>query len=270
MLISKAMAHCHRATRAWNSHYEDVIGDDAAMKIVDDGEARPTKIREVTAIIGELNALCKACEEDMARTGAVPGDDAYFGFLTARCVSWSTAIMVLDLYSCPEHMRPGAGIGGENGPPARSEAELALQVEAINGLRTAGLHVRDEARRLLSIMESGFETGDSIREETESHLDWTNAAFHDENLGSQSSPKVNMEMVGKFSPLCLDAIYCGMSTFGWLWRESGDPEMKQGLDTTRRCLERLGTRWRLASEYLEIGKKQDGFMMEIMDLNGAG
>lgn len=254
----------------WNSHHDDVIVDNAAMKIVDDDDARPTKIREVSAIIGELDALSRACEEDMVRAGAVPGDDAYLGFLTARCVSWSTAIMVLDLYSCPEHMRPGGGTGGENGHPARSEAELALQVEAINGLRTAGLHVRDEAIRLLSIMESGLETGDSIREETDSHLDWTSAAFDDENLGSQSSPKVNLGMVGKFSPLCLDAIYCGMSTFGWLWRENGDPEMKHGLDITRRCLEKLGTRWRLASEYLEIGKKQDGFMMEMMDLNGAG
>lgn len=270
MLISKAMAHCHRATRSWQSHYEAETGDDAAMKIADDEDARPTNIREVTAIIEELNALSKACDDDMTRAGAVPGDDANFGFLTARCVSWSTAIMVLDLYSCPEHMRPGAGNGGENGMPARSEAELALQVEAINGLRTAGLQVRDEARRLLSIIEGGSGTGEMMREETNSHLDWTSVAFQGENIDTQSPISVSLEMVGRFSPLCLDAIYCGMSTFGWLWRESGDPEMKQGLDITRRCLERLGTRWRLADEYLEIGKKQDGFMMEIMDLNGAG
>lgn len=279
VLISKAMGHCHRATtRAlWNGSHEyererssgavgeksklgDALGDDIDMEIVDDDDddgkiRRPTtKMREVTAIIGELDALCKACQHDMTRAGAGAGDDAYFGFLTAQCLSWSTAIMVLDLYSCPEHMRPGGGGGGgggENtGPPAqREEAEaLALQVEAINGLRTASLHVRDEARRLLSIVvESESETG----------------------VDTQSPPKVHMEMVGKFSPLCLDAIYCGMSTFGWLWRENGDPEMKEGLDVMRQCLERLGTRWRLADEYLQMGKKQDDFMMEIMELNGT-
>lgn len=257
------------------------MGNDAAaaataMKIVaDDDDARPTtKIGEVAAIIEELNALSQACDDDMAHAGAVPGDsnDAYFGFLTARCVSWSTAIMVLDLYSCPEHMRPGgAETGGESGMPARSEAELALQVEAINGLRTAGLRVRDEARQLLNLLESVSETGETVRNDTTGHLNWTSMAFQgEEDLDAQSTPQVNMEMVGKFSPLCLDAIYCGMSTFGWLWRESGDIEMKQGLDITRRCLERLGTRWKLADEYLEIGKQQDGFMMEIMGLYGTG
>lgn len=255
----------------------DALNEETHMEIVDDdgGNAGATKTREVMAIIAELDALCKACQQDMARAGgAVPGNDAYFGFLAARCVSWSTAMMVLDLYSCPEHMRPGAaGTGGENGTPAQSgEAELALQVEAINGLRTAGLRVRDEAGLLLRAMECEAETGEMGRREASGHWDWASVGFQGESSvdNRQSPPEANVGMVGKFSPLCLDAIYCGMSTFGWLWRENGDPEMRESLDITQRCLKRLGMRWRLADEYLEMGKKQDGLMMEVMDLNGTG
>lgn len=165
-------------------------------------------------------------------------------------------------------MRPGAG--AENGAPARSEAELALQVEAINGLRTTGLHVREQAVALLGVMEDVPEVGERVREETHSHLDWTSGSFRDEIVDAPGPPEIRADMVAKISPLCLDMIYCAMSTFGWLWRESGDPEMKEGLEITRRCLERISTRWRLADEYLEVGKKQDGLMMEIMDLNGDG
>lgn len=271
------MAHCRRATGAWNSHCEhsgcgncssgDILGDDNAMTT--DQDPDPVNTREVTALVTELDALCKACQEDMARTGATPGSDAYFGFITARCVARSTAIMVLDLYSCPEHMRPGAA-RGENGAPARSEAELALQVEAINGLRTAGLHVREEARILLDLMGSVSEADKGTREATHSDLDWTDISYQGKSFDMRGPPDVEAEMVAKFSSLCLDVIYCGMSTFGWLWRESGDPEMKEGLDVTRQCLERIGTRWRLASEYVKVGKKQDALRMEIMDLNGAG
>lgn len=226
----------------------------------------PVNIREVTALIQELDTLCKACKADMARAGAVPGSDAYFGFLTARCVSSSAVVMVLDLYSCPEHMRPGAGRGEEdNGAAAaaaRSEAELALQVEAINGLKTAGLYVREEAMVLLGVMEG-------LSSEEEEGGERMSVSFGGEMYEDSGPPEVNEKVVARISPLCLDVIYCGMSTFGWLWRESGDPEMKQGLEITRRCLEKIGTRWRLADEYLEIGKQQDGLMMEIMSLNGA-
>ncbi|KAJ4394104.1 hypothetical protein N0V93_003321 [Gnomoniopsis smithogilvyi] len=277
VLISKAMAHCRRAVGMWNCYYEhsgaekcrsgDACSDDTAMANQQDEEG-PVTIRSVTTVVTELDALSRACQKDMERAGAVPGSDAYFGFLTARCVSWSTAIMVLDLYSCPEHMRPGAG-GAHNGAPARSEAELALQVEAINGLRTAGLHVRNEARILLGLTASVSEAGDRARVETQSVSNWTSMSAEGESSDRRGPPEVSAELVAKFSPLCLDMIYCGMSTFGWLWRENGDPEMKEGLNITRQCLERFGTRWKLACEYLEVGKKQDGLMMELMDLNGA-
>lgn len=289
VLVSQAMAHCRRAVGNWNSYYEhsgagkcssgDALGDDVAMgensrRVADDddADARPVNIREVTALITELDRFCKACQADMTRAGAVPGSDAYFGFLTARCISWSTAMMVLDLYSCPEHMRPGAGTSAENGAQARSDAELALQVEAINGLKTAGLRLRDEATVLLGLMEGsgGSEMGMKMREETNSDLHWTSVSFRGDVVDTRGPPEANEEVAARISPLCLDVIYCGMSTFGWLWRESGDAEMKDGLEITRRCLQRIGTRWRLAGEYLEIGKTQDGFMMQIMEMNGAG
>lgn len=111
MLVSKAMAHCRRAVGTRNRHYDehqnggrkcssgdDALGDDdyttTAMETHHD-DTRPVKIREVTMLIKELGALCTACQGDMARMGVAPGSDAFFGFLTARCVSWSAAVMIL-------------------------------------------------------------------------------------------------------------------------------------------------------------------------------
>lgn len=193
-------------------------------------DEKPFDIKEATDVLGGLRALCYAIAADMADAGG-RGSDAYLALAPSRCLIWSTSMMVLDLYSCPEHMRPGAGTGADE---ARSEGEIAMQVEAINGLNVASEAIRAFAGDLLTL------TSDEVG-----------------------------EGATKVSPLCFDALYCALATFHWQWKESGQREMKQGMDETRAALVRLAPRWRLADEYLEIDKYNDITIMMGPMANGT-
>lgn len=60
-------------------------------------------VKEVMQIIRDLHILSRAIETGIASAGGV-GSDAYFALSPSRCLVWSTIIMVMDLYSCPEHV----------------------------------------------------------------------------------------------------------------------------------------------------------------------
>ena len=98
----------------------------------------------------------------------------------------------------------------------------------------------------------------------------------------------------KVSPLCLDALYSGLATLRWLWKEGGDDGgtgvgngygngtglsaegspgdyggtgggggggggvgVVQAAEDVGRCLSRLSSRWRLAEEYLGVAGFHD-------------
>lgn len=272
ILVTKGMAHCKRAVGRYDRYLNAAAASASASASAaspstsssssspanknggnggggddDDGE-KPIDIKDVTQIMTEQGAFCRAVADDMARIGATPGTDAYFAFLPSRCMAWSTAVMVLDLYSCPEHMRPtGAVYNGGSGVhvdtafsaaavSAAAEIEQALQLESINGLKLVADKVRTKAEELLDIFSRSGETNPAV----------------------------------KISPLCLDLLYCGLATFQWLWQESGDPDMKTGMDMTKSCIESIMPRWRLAGVYQGVAKQQDVAAMMIMSRNGGG
>lgn len=245
VLISKAMAHCKQYMSRTNNNANGNNGDDDGVDMNDPAPPPSLNIREVTALMTQQSAFCRTVGAEMAAAAAAEpgmgtgtGRCAYFGFLAARCLSWSANIMVLDLYSCPGDMRPGA-VGAEHA--GRGAAEHAMQVEAVSGLKIAGTMVKGVAVEVLDVLDRyGGEQEEDIRG------------------------------VDRFSPLCLDTLYCGMSTFHWLWRENGDPEMKEGLDVTRQCLDRVGRRWRLAGEFLEIEKRHDVAAMLAASVGSNG
>lgn len=304
---------------------------------------KPYDVKEVTALISEQNALCKAITRDLAHSSSSSPNatstststptaaaaaplsslatgtdkhtdisrtntttmDLYWAYLPARCLIWSTSVMVLDMYACPEHMRPENSysapsvmtMGGTATPPSSfpssssppsqeqngdgthdemdedgdddddngksedredegreeteadstAEMELAMQTEAINGLKTAGTRVREISTELLSSF-----TSPSLQP-SPSHN--STASVPAPPLLPLSVPPLPLQhTLGKVSPLCLDVLYCGVSTFQWLWRESGDPEMRAGLDVMRTCMEYLDARWRLSGRYLEMAR----------------
>lgn len=277
LLVTKGMAHCRGRSavqqrrqegrgRGGGSEEEEGEDDDVDMVApgpYDGGGHTPRSTREVTALVTEMSGFCSAVGEDMA--GAGTGADAYWALVPALCLSWSTAVMVLDMYSCPEHMRPpGAGSGAAQGRRRTAEEEMTLQIEAINGLKAAAARVREIAVGMLEALDEGGGGGVGAVD----GFMWTELSVGGRviSLGGRQG---EMSAVDKFSPLCLDTLYCAMSTFEWLWKENGDPEMKEGVDLTKRCLERVGKRWRLAREYLEVGELHNAEAMLAMSSNGA-
>lgn len=232
MLTSKAMAHCRRALTRYarsksqkkkkkekkRKREEGAGGGDSPGGHADGGvedEEKPIDVRDATEVITELKALCDAIQADRVAGGGGPLGEVSLALAPAQCLLWSTVITVLDLYSCPEHMRqggaaPAAGV-------SRTEGELAMQVEAINGLNMASGVVRVFAGELLAIVIEGS--------------------------------------LDRVSPLCFDALYGALATFHWQWKESGQPEMRQGMDETRAALAGFASRWRLAGEYLKIERR---------------
>jgi hypothetical protein len=61
----------------------------------------------------------------------------------------------------------------------------------------------------------------------------------------------------RVSPVIMDALYSAAANYAWVVRESGDENSQLALDSLRRCLGRLGTRWRNAAEYLRILEAQE-------------
>ncbi|KAG8163774.1 hypothetical protein KVR01_007071 [Diaporthe batatas] len=232
ILTSRAMNHCKEARR----RYAQRGASDPSRDSDENNKNQDAfGVKEVREIIRDLHILCRAIETGIASAGGV-GSDAYFALSPSRCLVWSTMIMVMDLYSCPEHLRPGAGIGSEDG---RTEEELKMQVEAIRGLTTTSERIKEFAGELLSVTNSPV-----------------------------ASPDVRMGGVGgggggggeaadRMSPLCFDALYCSLATFHWQLKETGLLEMRQAMEQTRAALVRMTPRWRLAGEYLEMERHHD-------------
>ncbi|EFQ25333.1 fungal specific transcription factor domain-containing protein [Colletotrichum graminicola M1.001] len=65
------------------------------------------------------------------------------------------------------------------------------------------------------------------------------------------------------SPLVLDALYGAGGTLAWIVREEGPARHADGVAAIKRCLGRLGARWRLAAEYGRMLEQQGlAFMMQ--------
>lgn len=233
MLTSRAMAHCKGAPRRYVHRGPKGSGNGLSER---EKDSDAFSIKEVNEIIRDLHTLGRAIETDTTNGGGV-GSDAYFALAPSRCLVWSTIVMMMDLYSCPEHMRPGAGVGSEDG---RTAEELAMQVEAIKGLTTTSESIKVFAGELLSLSRSPATSPD------------VSMAGVDGGGGGGEE-----DAVARLSPLCLDAMYCALATFHWHWKENGQPEMRQGMEQSRAALVRMAPRWRLAGEYLDIEKHHD-------------
>ncbi|KAK0632990.1 hypothetical protein B0T14DRAFT_598344 [Immersiella caudata] len=144
----------------------------------------------------------------------------YFSLLPSRSLTLSALVLLLDIYSCPENLLDGPGPLGSDSHYARSPDEITMQSRAVTGLRETAQATRDLALEVLdaAMLPSGIE---------------------------------------RVSPLCLDAFYGAMATLHWLWKEGGDEEVKKEMEDTRRCMVRLGWKWKVAGEYLEMLRYHD-------------
>ncbi|POS78804.1 hypothetical protein DHEL01_v202793 [Diaporthe helianthi] len=240
-LTSRAVAHCKGATRRHG--YRG--GSDPCRDSDEKGSKNQDAfgVKEATNIIRDLRTLSRAIERGIANAGGV-GSDAYFALSPSRCLVSSTMMMLMDLYSCPEHMRPGPGISSEDG---RTEEELKMQVEAIQGLMRTSESIKVFAGELLSLSHSLVASPDARMAGVD---------------GAGAGGCGEADAADRMSPLCFDALYCALATFHWHWKENGLLEMRQGMEQTRAALVRMTPRWRLAGEYLEMERHHD--VMGIM------
>ncbi|KAI1075032.1 fungal-specific transcription factor domain-containing protein [Whalleya microplaca] len=96
-----------------------------------------------------------------------------------------------------------------------TDDDLSMQMAAADGLKKTAAHVRDFAADLFA-----YTTLD--------------------------------EDLVKTPPFVLDAIYAAAATFAATWKQSADPVAETSLETIKKCLVRLGGRWRLGREYLKL------------------
>ncbi|GKT64746.1 fungal specific transcription factor domain-containing protein [Colletotrichum tofieldiae] len=143
-------------------------------------------------------------------------------FLAPRCVLISAAILLHDSYCCP------AGPDGR----LRSQEETAQQIHSVAALTNASKDVAVLAEELLLFI-----------------------------LSTEKADSGDGDGVGDISPLILDALYGAAGTLAWLIREEGSVQHEDGLNSIKRCLERLGGRWRLAGEYGRMLEQQEFALM---------
>ncbi|KAK6214964.1 fungal specific transcription factor domain-containing protein [Colletotrichum tabaci] len=157
-------------------------------------------------------------------TEQLPGG---LSFLASRCVLFSAAVLLHDFHCC------SVNLDGR----LRTPEETEQQVRSMEALVRITKDVAALADELLLFILS-----------TES----------DESPGSGYS-----DVVGAVSPLILDALYGAGNTLAWLFREEGSSQCENEVKSIKRCLERLGVRWRLAGEYGRMLEQQDlAFMMQ--------
>ncbi|RAH57384.1 fungal-specific transcription factor [Aspergillus piperis CBS 112811] len=147
--------------------------------------------------------------------------NGYIRLLAPRCLTWSALFLLLDNYCCPEKLsnEPGYTTSGD----VKGPDELAAQVQATLVVR----NISNQAHRT-----------------TTDIMDFVSNQRNDQ--------------MGRLSPLLLDALYCSMVTFQWVYREGADEEAKGLLADVEACMGRLSQRWKLASEYLALNEVYRG------------
>ncbi|KAK4161963.1 hypothetical protein QBC43DRAFT_89212 [Cladorrhinum sp. PSN259] len=140
--------------------------------------------------------------------------------LPALTLSLSGLILLFDVYCTPENQHWGPSPAGPDAPPLQSADHREMQLRAMNGLREVAFRGREVALEILDRL-------------------------------------VPPQEQRRLSPLCLDALYGVMATLHWLWKESGDSDVRGALEDVRHCMSRASMQWRLAKEYLDLIQHHD-------------
>ncbi|KXH49205.1 fungal specific transcription factor domain-containing protein [Colletotrichum simmondsii] len=150
--------------------------------------------------------------------------------LPSRCVLLSAGVLLHDFYCCPAC--PDGRL--------KSPEETAQQARSVDVLLKISKDVAVLSEELLLLVSR------TERDDDDDDIGMSNNGGRD---------------IGSVSPLILDALYGAANTLAWLLREEGTLECEDEMNVIKRCLERLGSRWRLAGEYGRMLEQQDFAMM---------
>ncbi|KAF4783907.1 fungal specific transcription factor domain-containing protein [Colletotrichum scovillei] len=151
--------------------------------------------------------------------------------LPSRCVLLSAGVLLHDFYCCPAC--PDGRL--------KSPEETAQQARSVDVLLKISKDVALLSEELLLLVSRAERDDDD-----------------DDDVGMSNNGGRD---IGSVSPLILDALYGAANTLAWLLREEGTLECEDEMNVIKRCLERLGSRWRLAGEYGRMLEQQDFAMM---------
>lgn len=169
-------------------------------------------ISAVTSLTMELCSFRSIIADEITLSSM----EGYLRLLAPCCLTWSALFMLLDSYCCPEKL--GDEPGYMPSDDVKGPEELAIQVQATLVVRSISDQAHEHTKRLMDVI----------------------------------STMPGMDPIGSVSPFSLDALYCSMVTFQWIYREGGDELAEAGLADIEFCMRRLSERWRLASEYLSL------------------
>lgn len=188
------------------------------------GRASACRSSSQTALMHQIGAVT-SLTEDLCTFSSILADemtsstlDRYLRLLAPQCLTWSALFLLLDNYCCPEKFSDEPGYmpsAGTKGPD-----ELATQTQAMLVVRNISDQAHEKTKEVMDIISS----------------------------------QPSIDHVGSISPFSLDALYCSMVTFQWIYRECGDEIAHVRLTAIEACMRRLSERWRLASEYLALGE----------------
>ncbi|EXF76086.1 fungal specific transcription factor domain-containing protein [Colletotrichum fioriniae PJ7] len=164
--------------------------------------------------------------------------------LPSRCVLLSAAVLLHDFYCCPAC--PDGRL--------KSPEETAQQARSVDVLLKISKDVAVLSEDLLLLVSRTERDGG----DGDDDMGMSNNSGHHHHNEEQSGVTSDM---GSVSPLILDALYGAANTLAWLLREEGTLECEDEMNVIKRCLERLGSRWRLAGEYGRMLEQQDFAMM---------
>ncbi|KAL0768208.1 hypothetical protein CaCOL14_009183 [Colletotrichum acutatum] len=165
--------------------------------------------------------------------------------LPSRCVLLSAAVLLHDFYCCPAC--PDGRL--------KSPEETAQQARSVDVLLKISKDVAVLSEELLLLVSRRERGGD------DDDMGMSNNGGHHQNHNHNGGQSGGSSDIGSVSPLILDALYGAANTLAWLLREEGTLECEDEMNVIKRCLERLGSRWRLAGEYGRMLEQQDFAMM---------
>lgn len=211
-------------------------------------------LADVEAVLGALDEMLHVLDDELAavvnntslasNNGGTTGADTpsattwYIALAAPRRLVWSAIVLVLD----------GTG-SNPDGAVVKQPALRATQVHTIDGLTREADRVRGFARELVALASGS----------TPSPM--SSATHPSSGRGLSDSGSAGAGLMGQIPALVMDALYCAMATYHWLWRESGDEAMEVGLRDVKVSLGALAGRWVLATCYLGMEQQHDISMM---------
>ncbi|KAK5053983.1 hypothetical protein LTR84_001945 [Exophiala bonariae] len=142
---------------------------------------------------------------------------ADYSWIGSQALARSAAFVLLDFFACPEKLSGQAGY--VMSPGAKSEDEVCMT-----------------NRAMVMTKELAYQTHSLVQK----------------LIPSMDTDELSSSYFSQISPHILDLVYSALATFYWFAAEEGNGAYQHHIYDMRQFLGSMGSRWRLANEYLGL------------------